>query len=254
MNSETPASGMSTGEGLSRKQEAQLIAAAARVFRTGFPNPERSGCPSREALQALARKNLGDADSEMVFEHLTCCSPCFSEYENLLRKERLSKQLKMLALCASVLITVGVAVWYYVRPVQERPPQPEPTIVQQPPAPQPAPPIQYEVAVVDLRNRSPVRGEQQPGQAEPVVASLPTKPLDLSVYLPIGSEEGRYEMQILRDPDRPLVSLTESAIFENRNVVLRIRTDLTGLAPGRCLLGLRRANFRWSYYPVALVQ
>ncbi len=87
-----------------------------------------------------------------------------------------------------------------------------------------------------------------------MLASLPARPLELSVYFPIGSEEDRYELQILKTAGAPLVTLTGSAARENRDVVLRLRTDLTGLAPGRYLLGLRKANFRRAYYPVTVVQ
>lgn len=245
-------SGISAREGLSREQEAQFIAAAARVFRSGFPNPRRSGCPSPEVLRAATRKKHGGEDREIVFEHLTCCSPCFADYEGLLRMEKLSRNLKLLALCASLLITVGVALWLYGRPGQEGPRQPEPKVVQQPPAPQPAPPIQYEVAVVDLRNRAPVRGEQQPAPGESVVAALEARPLELSVYLPIGSEESSYELQILRPGETPLLSSTGSAVLEQRNVVLRVRTDLTGLPPGGYLLGIRKSTFPWTYFPITL--
>ena len=113
MNRRIPMSPTSTPEGLPRQRETQLIAAAARVFRTGFPNTDRSGCPTQEALQSVSRKTRGSVESEAVLEHLTCCSPCFAEYERLLRRDRLSKNLKILALCASLLITVGLAVWFY---------------------------------------------------------------------------------------------------------------------------------------------
>ena len=244
----------STPEGLPPQQEAQLIAAAARVFRTGFPNADRSGCPTQETLQSISRKARGAVESEAVFEHLTCCSPCFAEYERLLRRDRLSKNLKVLALCASLLITVGLAVWFYAVSGKQGLRPPEPTIVQKAPSPPQAPPIQFEVALVDLRNRSPVRGDQAPTPGGNVVASLPALRLDLSIYLPIGSEEGQYEIQILREVEAPLVAQTASATLKDHNVVLQLRTDLTRLDPGRYLLAVRKRDFRWAYYPIALAQ
>lgn len=251
MNPQIPMSPTAAPEALSRKREAELIAAAARVFRTGFPNPDRSGCPSQEVLQSATRKGSGSVESEGVLEHLTCCSPCFAVYEDLLRKERLSKNLKILALCASLLITVGLVIWFYGLPGQRGLRQSQPTIVQKAPSPPQSPPTQYEMAIVDLRNRSPVRGEQLPAPAEDVVASLPTRPLELSVYLPIGSEVGQYEVQILREVETPLVTVGGSAVFEDRTVVLRLRANLSGLNPGRYLLGVRKGSFRWTYYPIS---
>jgi hypothetical protein len=257
VNQRAPMSRTPAPDKLPRQQEAELIAAAAGVFRTGFPNPERIGCPPQGTLHAVARKAGGTAETESILEHLTCCSQCFTEYERLVHKERVSRNLKVLALCASLLITTALAIWFYVLRTDQEIRQPEPTIIQQPPpvteqpTPTPVPPIQYEVAVVDLRNRGPIRGEQQPAAGEDVVASLPARPLELSVYLPIGSEEGQYELQILREADRPLVTASGLAKFEDRNVILRLKADLTGLTPGRYLLGLRKGRFRWAYYPIS---
>jgi hypothetical protein len=239
----------SAPEKLSRRREAELVAATARLLRTGFPNPERTGCPAREELQSVARKALGPVEYQGILDHLNCCSPCFVEYEHLLRKERVLKSAKILALCACLLIGAGLAVWHYVFRGGQGLREPAPTIVRQP-APQGATP--FEIAVLDLRNRSPVRGEQQPAPGEAAIASLPPRLLDLSVYLPIGSEEGDYEMQILRDAATPLVTQSGTATLEDRNVILRLRTNLTGLAPGRYLLGVRKAAFRWMYYPIAI--
>jgi hypothetical protein len=48
------------------------------------------------------------------------------------------------------------------------------------------------------------------------------------------------------------VALNGSATLKDHNVVLRLRADLTGLDPGRYLLAVRKGNFRWTYYPIAL--
>jgi hypothetical protein len=246
--SQTPAA-----DKLPRRREQELIAAAARVFRTRFPNPERTGCPPREVLQSVAQQKSRSVESQSILEHLTCCSECFAEYEGVLRKERFSRSLKTLALGALLLITAGLAVWFYVLRGAHGIRQPEPRIVQKEP-PRQAPPTQFEMALIDLRNRSPVRGEQEPHPDATVVMSLPIRRLDLSVYLPIGSEEGQYEIQILREAETPLVAVKGSATLKDHNVVLQLRTDLTGLDPGRYRLGLRKANFRWTYYPIALAR
>ncbi len=240
-------------EGLPHRQEVDLIAAAARIFRTGFPNTDRSGCPSQVELQSAAKRGRSSAENEGVLQHLTSCSPCFVEYERLLAKDRVSKSLKLLALCASVLIAVGFGVWFFASSGEPPIRPPGPKIVQREAPPAPPPPVQYQVAVVDLRNKSSVRGEQ-PSTSDDVVASLLARPLDLSVYLPIGSEAGQYEIQIAREAQTPLVTASGSATLENRIVVMRSRADLTGLAPGRYLLAVRKGEFRWMSYTVAVVK
>ena len=231
--------------------EAQLLAAAARIFRTDFPNAERTGCPTRDALQSVARKVAGDSESRNAIDHVTCCSPCFAEYERLLHREKVWRSTKLLALCATLLITAGLATWFYAFRADRSQRAPEPTVVKEGPAPRQAAPIEFEVAVLDLRNRSPVRGDRQPDPADDV-ASLPARRLELAVYLPIGSEEGEYEMQILRDADSPLLIQKGTASLRDQNVVVQIKTDLTGISSGRYLLRLRRGTFGWRYYPVAV--
>lgn len=41
------------------------------------PNPTRAGCPPREVLSALARRERPMADP--AWEHLLKCSPCYRE-------------------------------------------------------------------------------------------------------------------------------------------------------------------------------
>ena len=254
MNRRLPVSRDSEAGKLPRQQEQEILAAASKVFRTAFPNSERAGCPAQTTLRSVVRKRCEAGEGERILEHLTCCSTCFREYENLLRKEKVSRNLKLLTLCAALVITIGAAIWFNgfrsapaVRPS-------EPLVVQNAPPPTPAPPTRVEIATVDLRNRSAVRGETGSTSGDVVVASLPAQPLDLTIYMPIGSEEGRYEVAILRDEGNPLVPGGGSATLQNRKVTMQLRIDLTGLAPGRYLLGVRKASYRWAYYPIALAR
>jgi len=251
VNPRVPISATSSSEKLPPRLEAQLLAATARILRTGFPNAERTGCPPRQTLEVVARKAMSDIESRNVVDHLTCCSPCFAEYERLMRRERIWRNTKLLALCASVLITVGLAVWFYAFRTSPDRRIPEPTVVQKEPAPRQGVATEFEIAVLDLRNQSPIRGDQPPTPGSDV-ASLPARRLALSVYLPIGSEVGEYEMQILREAETPLLAQKGTAALEDHNIVVRIRADLTGLDSGRYLLRLRRDSYSWRYYPVAL--
>ena len=243
-------SATSSSEKFPPQLEAQLLAAATRILRTDFPNAERTGCPAGATLQSVARKAAADSESRNVVDHLTCCSPCFVEYERLLRREKAWKSTKLLALCATLLITAGLATWFYAFRADRTQRAPEPTVVKEAPTPGRAAPNEFEMAVLDLRDRSPVRGDRQPVPADDV-ASLPARRLELSVYLPIGSEEGEYEMQILRNADSPLLTQKGIASLSDQNVVVHIRTDFTGISSGRYLLRLRRTSFGWRYYPVA---
>jgi hypothetical protein len=56
------------------------------VFSRANPNPQRIGCPPRETLIALARKEKGLGDP--AYEHLTQCSPCYLEFRDIQRELR----------------------------------------------------------------------------------------------------------------------------------------------------------------------
>ena len=254
MNRRLPFSRDSEAGKLPRHQEQEILAAASKVFRTAFPNSERAGCPPPITLLSVVRKRCEAGESERILEHMTCCSACFGEYEALLRKERVSRNLQLLTLCAVLVITIGTAIWFHVfrNALAVRPA--EPLVVQKAPPPTPDPPTPVEIATVDLRNRSTVRGETGSTSGDLEVASLPAKPLDLTIYLPIGSEEGQYQVAILCAEGNPLVAVGGSATLRNRKVTLQLRTDLTGFAPGRYFLGVRKGNFRWAYYPILLAR
>jgi hypothetical protein len=90
----------------------ELIAAAGHLFRTGFPNPSRVGCPASTELQAMVA-TVPHYEFPGILDHLSCCSPCFAEYECLLRKRRSLKIIKKSALGFFLLLTGSAAIWNY---------------------------------------------------------------------------------------------------------------------------------------------
>ena len=90
----------------------ELITAAAHLFRTGFPNPSRVGCPGPTELQSMV-DTVPHFEFPGILDHLSCCSPCFAEYECLVRKSRSLKIIKMSAFGVSLLLIGTAAIWYY---------------------------------------------------------------------------------------------------------------------------------------------
>jgi hypothetical protein len=68
--------------------EKDLIEAFERVVHRDFPNPDRVGCPGREALAKLIRLS-SDAELSHLLEHVRKCAPCFDELKEL-RKQRIA--------------------------------------------------------------------------------------------------------------------------------------------------------------------
>ena len=72
---------------LMRREEAKFLKAAQRVLlQGGFPNPERTGCPDKSILKAIAFREISPDQVMDWIDHLGFCSPCYKEYA-LLRRQ-----------------------------------------------------------------------------------------------------------------------------------------------------------------------
>jgi hypothetical protein len=208
-----------------------------------FPNPERKGCPDAESLRQLANRPRPTRDA--VWEHVTHCSPCYREFLDLRAQVKSQREQqrrvvvrRRLVVVAALLVVAGGAVATYE--LSER------GYFRSTPAAG-----TYESASLDLKNRSVSRSvEKQTPKAQPLV--LPARRLDLSIFLPIGSEAGRYDVQLLKKIDEPILSSTGDATIEQGITVLRARIDLSGQTSGNYLMGLRQSPSEWTYYPVTV--
>ena len=62
--------------------EEEFLRFAKRYLSDAFPNPRRLDCPPDTDLVGLA-EHPKEADP-FIPQHLTCCSPCFNRYMELL--------------------------------------------------------------------------------------------------------------------------------------------------------------------------
>ncbi|HEX2487995.1 MAG TPA: hypothetical protein VHR27_01255, partial [Blastocatellia bacterium] len=64
----------------------EIVTLARRYYATGFPNPQRRGCPPPgEIVKVVSRRRAPDND---LREHLFECSECFGEYRQALAQIR----------------------------------------------------------------------------------------------------------------------------------------------------------------------
>jgi len=70
--------------------EAEFFGFAKSYLSEAFPNPQRVGCPPDSDLQRMAQQPV-EARDAAASEHLTCCSPCFNRYMEILANLRRSK-------------------------------------------------------------------------------------------------------------------------------------------------------------------
>jgi len=132
----------------------------------------------------------------------------------------------MFAVAASILIVVGLATWAMLRQNNQ----------------------QVARAVVDLRDRSIVRGVQPPPLELPL--EVPRNVSRLEIYLPLGSSDGLYDLRISSGRDQPFFSGTGEAKLEQGLTVLRVdlRTSLSNR--GRYLLQIRKRPAEWVSFPL----
>jgi hypothetical protein len=92
----------SKAESMNPKDEREMRETLKDVFATGFPNPERHGCPESVKVKALAwRRKFPEAQE--IISHLGSCSPCYGEHEEFVRKYK-SRQLQYRLAAVAVLM------------------------------------------------------------------------------------------------------------------------------------------------------
>ena len=207
-----------------------MLDGLGRVLSKEFPNPERIGCPSRDLLKALAARQLSLTEAEPWMDHFAQCTPCFRDYSELRRLVERRRKLSYLGVAAVVILACAIGWGWYSR---------RQGVI-----------TAHNYIVADLRNRLLLRGDQGPDKG-PLVFQRGFD--DVSFYLPEGSKAGNYDLAIFhKEPTEPLVSTTGAATVENDKTTVEVTLDLTRIAPGDYLVGIRLPGTDWSYYPVVL--
>ncbi len=81
---------------------------------------------------------------------------------------------------------------------------------------------------------------------------LPRSALAFSIYLPTGSEPGKYELEIVGHPDSPLVRPEVLAVLREHIAVVEVKLNLELLHPGHYMVGIRQDGSGWTYYPAVV--
>ena len=205
------------------------------------PNPTREGCPARDLLVSLSRRELPIGDP--AYEHFSKCSPCYQELRALQQADaavlKATVRRKRLAyVAAAVLVLVIGGSWVVLRQAGNT-----------------ADTAQSASAVeqnarLDLRPYAITRGEQQPGDRPPLV--LPRARVMLTLLLPTGSEPGPYEVQVRDSRAAPQALARGDADLHNQVTTLEITLDLASLSAGAYQLAVRRDSNDWQVFPAQL--
>lgn len=232
---------------LSRRQERNLLKAANAVARSEFANPHREGCPASQILNLLARRRLSLGESGELTDHIATCSPCFTEYSRCraVYKRGVRTAYALASVAAILLVALTVSrIWDSTHGV--------PSVRSETAARAPAPTGLTIPRVLDLRMRGVLRTDapNRPLDGDPL--RLPREQLLLSILLPIGSEEGVYDVALVSSSGQPIRTATGTSKFQDFVQVLPIKFNLSGIAPGVYDLQIRRARTPWNAYPILL--
>jgi hypothetical protein len=102
--------------------------------------------------------------------------------------------------------------------------------------------------ILDVRDQSVARGES-PKPPEKKYPTIPRGLLNLSIYLPFGSEPGKYHLTIYKSdgPAKPLLSTTGIARIRQGKTIVQIQVDTIRMVPGPYILGSRPADWTSGY-------
>lgn len=227
-----------------RVDNNEFLQFADSYLREAFPNPSRTGCPADEQLQKLA-EDPKHADLSLT-QHISFCSPCYVRYAALLRQEKERMRAGLFArarnywktrpaplvwAASAVIVLLCVAI---VLVISRGGPKPT-----------------YSAFTIDLTSASPVRGtSEQPAKRE---IQVPQDMLDLNIQLPIGSEEGAYELSLRSGPN-VLWSQVAQAHLIAHVVRLKTRVDLRPFSPGKYELTVESAGGLRFEQPIHLMK
>lgn len=108
------------------------------------------------------------------------------------------------------------------------------------------------VAVLDLRGRTAVRGESTSDTGQPPL-QVPRSARSLNLELPIGSNEGAYDVALFNSTGAELLRTSGTAKLEDHVVILRVDVDLAGVPQGSYSLGVRQSSLEWTEFPIRLL-
>ena len=224
----------------SKRQERHLLKAAAAAIELDFPNPERAGCPAPNTIRQLAGRKIPLPSTGELVEHIATCSPCFSAYSGYRRQRRLGRVAGPTLIAAIILVAVGL-VW---RSHTNRDLTHKGKIERISPTP-------ILSATIDYRKSSPTRSANTHTSSRDAPA-LRKAVVNLTILLPLGSEDGEYTIQIRDSRGNSLITASGVAQWNGTAEVLTSRLDLHQLRSGNYILALRKGEASWRSYPVIL--
>jgi len=214
----------------SARQEKRLLEALGRGLLKEFPNPRRAGCPQPDILKRIASHRMSLSEADGWLDHLTSCSYCYRDFSQLRKAQRRHRARTLFAIAAGILVVASVAGWHWLTSQKGQ------TIAQ--------------VAVLDLRDRSIPRGAEPNSFQPPLQVSR--KATLWAIYLPLGSDDGAYEVRLLTPSGALLLRTSTAARLKNDVAILEVSVDFSARPSGPYVLHLWRNGSQEGSYELEL--
>jgi hypothetical protein len=213
-----------------------------------YPNPERIGCPGREALEEVASLRLSSRH-ELFQEHISHCSPCLAELLEIRRRKHREKmrarRTRWIVAAAAACVILIAAITFLITRNQ--------TATRAPVRVKNQPPIAAgeETARLDLSDETGLRSEERTRKTE-IPHQLPPRRLNLFVTLPFGSPAGPYQFGIFRLDQTPLATTSGDAQISAGTTTLHVHADLSRYSAGQYLVGVKRGSGDWTLHELTI--
>ena len=213
------------------------------VFTNGNPNPDRIGCPSRDVLEALSKRERPIEDP--AYQHVSNCSPCYREFRAFQQARGAATHARrrfwsVVSAAAAVVIVGSMTAWFLSAPTRNAEPQDEAVPITQ---------IGELHTVLDLQKYTVVRGEQSEKQPPLTLTAARHR---LTVLLPVGAEPGPYDVQLLDSSQQSKASTSGEARILNYVTTLDAQLDASSVPRGEYQLALRRRGDDWHLYRILI--
>jgi hypothetical protein len=198
------------------------------IYSSVEANPDRVGCPPREALRELAVRKRPLSDP--LWDHVMECAPCRTDVREMGRgravtpKRSLTRSVGLLA-AAVLVLGIGLALWTLTR--------------------RGGTPASI---TGDLRPYASLRSDR-PQPSKPAF-DLPPRLVRLTLVLPNGSEPGTYDIEVRGAGGRAVASASGHATLQDFITRLESHIDLRKAPHGPSQLAIRRTGEDWQVFPV----
>jgi hypothetical protein len=237
-----------SNQATSSRLSRDVVALGRKQAKTGFPNPNREGCPNRSILQAMADRDPRLTLANIPASHVVACSPCFRDYTNLRRRVLLLRSVRITAASVTAAAAMFIAARLFWNPAHMVEPNlPKQRVAgrsntgRQSAATEPVP------LRIDLASYSPTRGDANSDVAKKV--HLPNKLLRLNLALPLGMEPGTYEIRFQDASGHAFVDKPALGTLRAGVTTVQVDIDLSTAPRGSFTLMIRPPELDWRRFP-----